>query len=66
MAVITECELPDPAPAVSWEIARGAAKPTKRNISDTAESIRIAALNSAPFAALCRALRVRDCSGDAL
>src|SRR5208283_885839 len=47
MAVITECELPDPAPAVSWEIARGAAKPTKRNIIDTAESIRIAAVNSA-------------------
>ena len=66
MALITECELRDPEPAVSWAMTEGAAQPTKRNISDTAEAIRIAAVDSAPFAALCRALRVRDRSGDAL
>jgi len=44
--------LRDPGPAVSWAMAGGAAKPTKRIISDIAESIRIPAVDSAPFSAL--------------
>jgi hypothetical protein len=56
-----------PGPGLSWEITGGgAATPTKRNRSDIADSIRIAAADSPPFAALCRVHRVRDLSGDAL
>ena len=41
MVVITGCELCDPGAAASWEIARAAVRPAKRNRIDAIESMRI-------------------------
>lgn len=55
IAMIREFEFRDPGPDEFWEVPGRVAKLTKKRKIDTADRIRIAAVESAPFTALCKA-----------